>query len=164
MNKSEYQQFLNAAAMKDGEPVHPGLQFQCLHLSRCEEGCCSIEDTLERCSNCDSNGIGARTDPMALIVACDTVKIDLCGDGWSVAVTFEEADVVITEIGFAKFQSGLSRIELITLALRDAVFQATEAMEPDNWVECNTSMHLDEGQDKDCPFCHGTGMVMKETP
>lgn len=58
-----------AQGKKDGEEMYPGMWLKCYHFSRCEDGCCSIEDTLEDCPTCNGGGFAPRLDPMDLMAA-----------------------------------------------------------------------------------------------
>ncbi len=158
MNKTSYKRALLAGAMKEGKPVHPGLRERCPsdeHDPCVEEFEFHIRGMSYfeyRDAPTCTDGLRPNPDPIALIAACQAqemwLEFVILGE-WHVVMIYDAAKGLIHK-GY-----GLDNPS----ALTDAVFKATEALEPDNWVECNTSMHLDEGQDKDCPFCHGTGKV-----
>lgn len=152
-----------AGATKDGKPVHPGLSASCN-----EDGRHRYPDPKSRtygpCGEIGCIGWNVNPDPMAMIAA--VLAVETYGKKlWT--IHFWGDDDVTIGLG-----GGYHRWE--GLNLTDAVFQATKALDPDNWMEClgewEDGEHYDchDGQQQrtqttadDCHTCHGTGKVIR---
>ena len=178
---------LLARAEKNGEPVHLGLRVECpgeYDEEDCKNGRTGgnerdsngmrkypfvWKDDEYECERCVGNAFIPNPDPMALIAAAQA-------QGWNLEFVSHGGIVNVTDDYVPNQHIKQGRGSDNQSALEDALFQATEALEPDNWAKCPAcgetmnpggnpyfSIGGNEMPDgSDCPDCDGAGIVLLE--